>query len=70
VLYFVHALYWRDGFRFMGSVWGSSSCGRRFLGEVLQVSHLRSNAKPPENPLALSSLFLDTLLLFAIRVFV
>lgn len=36
VLYFVHALYWRDGFRFMGSVWGSNSCGRRFLGEVLQ----------------------------------
>lgn len=36
VLYFVHALYWRDGFRFMGSVWGSSSCGRRFLGECLQ----------------------------------
>lgn len=36
VLYFVHALYWRDGWRFMGSLWGSNSCGRRFLGEVLQ----------------------------------
>ena len=35
ILYFVHALYWREGLRYMGSVWGGG-CGRRFLGEVLQ----------------------------------
>lgn len=36
VLYFVHALYWRDGLRYMRSVSERKSCGMRFLGELLQ----------------------------------
>lgn len=36
MLYFVHALYWRDGMRYMGSIGRSRGCARSFLGEVLQ----------------------------------
>jgi hypothetical protein len=35
-MYMVHALYWREGMKYMGSVFGGQGCGCRFLGEILQ----------------------------------
>jgi uncharacterized membrane protein YhaH (DUF805 family) len=32
----VHALYWREGMKYMGSLFGGRGCGRRLLGEILQ----------------------------------
>lgn len=36
VLYFVHALYWREGLSYMGGLWSRRGCGGRLLLEVLQ----------------------------------